>query len=733
MKQLYSLLLAGILYQMAAAQVQDKDTVTLDEVVVTAGRLAEKRTTVPVQITTITPQDIRFWNSQTPADLLLQTGKVFVQKSQMGGGSPILRGFEANRVLIVIDGVRMNNAIYRGGHLQNVITIDPNIQNRVEVMYGPGSVIYGSDALGGVMHFYTRNAEFAQEKKRLFKANAFARFASANLEKSTHADVNFGFRKWAFLSSITYTDFDDLRAGSRNNPFQPFQWERTVYPSRINNTDVALTNDNPAIQKLSAYEQIDLLQKIAFRPNDQTQHQLNIQYSNSSDVPRYDRLSETTNGQPTFAEWHYGPQKRLFSTYSFHTTRSTRWFDQAQLILSYQNIEESRYSRRFGNNNRTERIENLHIYGFNADLMKRLTEKTELNYGGEWYYNDVQSRATRNNILTGQKSYATTRYPDGGSEMNFGGLYSRLKWSASPRVLIIPAIRLSYVSLAARTSDALFSPFFTAVEQRNLGLNGQIGSVITLPKGWRLTPTVSSGFRAPNVDDMGKTFESNANAGLTIPNTNLRPEQTISADIGIEKSIASRIRLELNGYYTWMTDAIRLQPSRFNGQESVLFDNQPTRVLQNMNTGRARVYGLYTGVEAVIHRQLTASATFNYTIGRDMSANVPLDHIPPTFGRVSIRAASADKRLNGEFFVLYNGWKRLKDYSPSGEDNLNYAIPTEGMPAWYTLNIRGSYQLGRYLEVQMALENITDVHYRVFASGISAPGRNLIIALRGSF
>ncbi len=732
MKKLYAALLFYIGTQPLVAQQATHDTVALDEVVVVAGRLPEKRTTVPIQTVTITSQNIQFWNAPTSAELLQQTGKVFVQKSQMGGGSPILRGFEANRVLMVVDGVRMNNAIYRSGHLQNVITLDPNIQNRVEIMYGPGSVMYGSDALGGVMHFYTKNAEFTTTDKILIKANAYLRFASANQEKSGHADVNFGLKKWAFLSSVTYTDFGDLRAGRNNNPFQKFQWERAMYAARSNDQDIVAINPDLEIQKGSAYQQVDLMQKIAFQPNGQMQHVLNIQYSNSSHIPRYDRLSEVSAGKPSYAEWYYGPQKRLLGTYTLHSTRSSPLYDELKFILSYQQIEESRYSRRFGNNNRTDRIENLNVYGANADLMKKLTEKLEWNYGGEFYANDVQSAASRNNILTGAKTYATTRYPDGGSQMGFAGLYSRFKWTVTDRFLLIPAVRLSHVSLHARSADARFNPFFTDVRQNNTAVNGQLGSVITLEKGWRITSAVSTGFRAPNVDDMGKTFESAGGESLTIPNTKLKPEHTLTAEFGIEKNLANRIRLEVNGFYTWMYNAIRLVPSQFNGQDSVLFDDLQTRVYQNMNTAHARIYGFYLGADVIVRRYVSASATINYTIGKDISQAMPLDHIPPLYGKISLRGTTTDKRLTGEFFVLYNGWKRLKDYSPSGEDNLNYAIPNEGMPAWYTLNLRGSYQLGRYLQLQAGIENIADIHYRVFASGISAPGRNFILTLRTS-
>ena len=140
-------------------------TITHDELVISATRTPELKKDISQKVDLIKSSEIKNLNQSSTADLLSSTGSVMVQKSQQGGGSPIIRGFETNKVLIVIDGVRMNNAIYRGGHLQNVITLDNAIIDRVEVLYGPGSVIYGSDALGGVMSFYTKSPQFSSKEK----------------------------------------------------------------------------------------------------------------------------------------------------------------------------------------------------------------------------------------------------------------------------------------------------------------------------------------------------------------------------------------------------------------------------------------------------------------------------------------------------------------------------------------------------------------------------------------
>jgi hemoglobin/transferrin/lactoferrin receptor protein len=151
----------------------------LDEMVVSANRIPEQRRTIAQQIKVMGPGVITNLNVQNSADLLVNSGVVAMQKSQQGGGSPMLRGFEASRVLLVIDGVRMNNAIYRAGHLQNVITMDNTVLDRAEILFGPSSTVYGSDALGGVIHFYTRSTELSNDKPK-YTSNAFILYSTVN-------------------------------------------------------------------------------------------------------------------------------------------------------------------------------------------------------------------------------------------------------------------------------------------------------------------------------------------------------------------------------------------------------------------------------------------------------------------------------------------------------------------------------------------------------------------------
>ena len=178
-------------------------TQTLSEIILSVGRNRGSKEKISKKVSLITAKKTELDLPQTSADLLYYGGGVRIQKSQGGGGSPVIRGFEGNRVLLVIDGVRMNNAIYRSGHLQNAITIDPNTLERTEVIFGPASVGYGSDALGGVVHFYTRTPKINNEKKWIVMgSNSFNTILNHNINNLNleHSKEKLGkFHKFFLL------------------------------------------------------------------------------------------------------------------------------------------------------------------------------------------------------------------------------------------------------------------------------------------------------------------------------------------------------------------------------------------------------------------------------------------------------------------------------------------------------------------------------------------------------
>lgn len=708
----------------------DRKVVNLNELVISVNKEPDPREHTPYYVNVIDKKQIENSNSATTADLLQINGNVAVQKSQLGGGSPIIRGFEASRVLMVVDGIRMNNAIFRAGHLQNILRIDQNTLDRTEVMFGPGSVMYGSDALGGTMYFKTKSPVLSTTDKIFFSGNAMLRYGSADFEKTGHVDFNIAGRKFGSFTSITFTDFDDRMQGQNGGVDGDTLWTRDWYVERINNKDSIFVNPNRNKQVQTGFWQVNAMQKFLFAPNASDRHTINFQYTTTSDVFRYDRLTETSGGLPKFAEWHYGPETWVLGSYRFEHT-DARW--KYAITAGYQFIRESRNNRRLNNAIRKTQDENVHVASLNADV-SRLIGKHELKFGVEGTFNNVLSSAYRRNVDTDSiTGPADTRYPGGGSFYYTAAAYIHDTWLIHHKVNLAMGVRFNYAGLNATFNDTTFFPFpYTQAIQNNFAVNGHLGVIYSPGSDWKFSLMASTGFRSPNVDDLTKVFES-VPGQIIVPNPNILPEYSINGEINITKTFFKCIRVEAVAFGSYVPNLMTSQPYTLNGSDSILYDGQMSAVYAMQNTDNGFILGCNINVLANITPYFAMSSSLNYTYGRVISSSgteAPLDHIAPMYGRTA--AMLNYKKWYGEMSVLYSAGKNLADYSPSGEDNLQYATPY-GMPGWYTLNAKLGYSVNRYIRIQLAADNITDVKYRTFGSGLTAPGRNFIVTLRSSF
>ncbi|HQQ94128.1 MAG TPA: TonB-dependent receptor [Bacteroidia bacterium] len=719
-------------------------TILLDEIILSPNRQSEHKIDVPYSVLVIPQKEIEFVNQQNSADLLQNTGSVFVQKSQMGGGSPVMRGFEANKVLIVLDGVRMNNAIYRAGHLQDVITLDANMLERTELLFGPSSTIYGSDALGGVMHFYTKNPVFSNSDKLLVNTNTFMRYSSANQEKTGHLDLNLGWKNFASITNITYSSFDDLMSGNTLLNGSAKSWDRNYYAERYETgtilggtkvmRDTMTKNVNNSLQVGTAYSQLDLMQKFSLKSGQYLTHKLNFQYSSSSDIPRYDRLTEMSGSKLKYAEWNYGPQNRFLGAYTLDYIKSTRISDNIRIIAAYQKIDQDRISRRFQSTSRSTQMEDVKVMSLNADLFKRIQKGHELRYGTEVQMNTVTSKAETRNIQTDLVSPAPTRYADGGNLMNTLGIYVSDSWEVNKTFVISGGLRFTANQLKSEFKDTTFFKFpFTTAEQKNSALTGNFGLTWKEENNYKVSLLANTGFRTPNIDDMSKVFESSGNI-LIVPNPDIKPEYATNVEFGLSTVVNSAFKFDFNAFYTLLDRVLVQADYLFNGQDTILYNGTKCKVQAMQNKNSAYIYGFSAGTQIDFNPYLSVKGTINYTYGRytDKKTDtvVALDHIPPVFGQFS--TLYHGKSTDGEFFVRFNGPKLSKDYSPSGEDNAVYSADSKNgyMPGWFTLNVRIGYNITRNLRFNLACENLSDNRYRVFASGVNAPGRNFIISLR---
>ena len=705
----------------------------LDEIVISGSKFKENKRDIPKKISSVSAAEIAFANPQTSADLLESTGQVYIQKSQLGGGSPIIRGFSTNRLLITVDGVRMNNAIFRGGNIQNVISIDPFSIQSTEVSLGAGNVIYGSDAIGGVMSFYTKTPKVSFTDSTYVKTNAVLRYASASQEKTAHLDVNYGFKKWAFITNASYTDFGDLRMGSQG----PEDYLRPEFVVTNNNEDVTVENSNPNIQKFSGYSQFNIMQKARYEAQENLSFDLGVFYTETSNTPRYDRLIRYKGGNLRSAEWYYGPQKWFMTNLNVTKLSSnSNLYDKIKGTVAYQNFHESRIDRNYQSENRNVREEGVDAFSFNLDLEKRLTKNTELFYGVEYVHNTISSVGFEENILTNTSAPTVTRYPDG-STWQSAAIYTSLKYKPNTNVVFQTGLRYNnVVSKADFTSNNVFLNLpFTEANNNSSALTGTAG-VSWAPNEtlqWKLN--FSSAFRAPNIDDIGKVFDSEPGS-VVVPNSNLDPEYAYGGELGLAINFNDVLIFDTATYYTYLDNALVRRDGDLNGESELFYDGELSNVQSIQNASKSWIYGFEVGAKINFSETLKLTSQYNVVGGTEETdgIEVPVRHVSPNFGNTHF--VWQNKTLKADAFINYNNALSFNQLAPSEQGKAYlYASDSDGnpySPSWYTLNFRTQYQLNKATSITASLENITDQRYRTYSSGISAAGRNLIVALKYS-
>jgi len=677
----------------------------LEDVVISASKVRELRENVAYQIQSLDIKQIKNANASTTADLLTVNQGITIQKSQLGGGSPIIRGFEANRVLLVVDGVRMNNAIYRSGHLQNSLTVDANALEIVEVVFGPSSTIYGSDALGGVVHFYTKKPVFSKNDKTFIKSNAEVRYGTAANEYSIHVDNNIGWDNIANFLSVTVKQFGDLKMGE----WRPHGYDDWGLITHYVDNDIMVENDNPNIQVGTGYKQIDILNNTAWRVNEEVFIRFNNQFSTTSNIPRYDNLQEYKDDNLKWSEWSYGPQTRFMSSLDINSYKTNRFFDGHNLTAAYQFIEEDRITRKYQSDDYNNTYIDVHVASLNWDFTL-----DKLVYGLE---------LTNNNVLSTATEGTQTRYPSGGSNLTTAALYGSYKKEVNEYIVWNAGMRYSQVfgDMSFNDTDPVFVT--DKIEFNNGALTGNVNLIYKPGNDWKFDWVASSGFRNPNIDDYGKVFVKKGN--MVIPNPDLTPEYAYNGEMSITKKWKT-IQSTGNVYYTYLKDAIVKQDlgySQFHEYEDV-------NVQTLMNSPEAYIYGWSFGMKSQLASWLWYENSFTWQTGWDVTNDEPLGHIPPAFGKSLFKIKKG--KLEYKMWGIYTMLKDIEDMNSSGVDNEDLGTE-DGYPSWWTVNTSIQYKFNEKIKFQLGIENILDQHYRTFASGISAPGRNVIISLKTNF
>jgi hemoglobin/transferrin/lactoferrin receptor protein len=730
----------------------------LDEVVLSVGRNKQNLKYISRKVTLISPDDLLSNVDKTGAEILYEAGGIHVQKSQSGGGSPVIRGFEANRVLLVIDGVRMNNTIYRSGHLQNSITVDPNYLERIEVLYGPSSVSYGSDAIGGVVHYFTKIPEFSVEKEIDFKKKRS--YNLTNKSKTRNYQLTTTNKNWALFSSLSISDYGDIIMGkNRKHGFE--DWGLVNHFSENNRDNFFLSpsvNSDPNVQRNTAYDQKDFITKVNLKLKNDSNLILNFQVSRSSKINRFDKLSELdSNLDLKFAEWYYGPQKRTMLS-SILNLSPSKLFDNGRFIFSYQSIGESRHKRKFGSEILHNQTEKLDIYSVNGDFSKTIINDSELLYGFEYTHNNLYSKSVSNRIDTSNPGLylsefkSLTRYPnDQATHSSLAGYFKYLKKINNYSNLNF-GLRLSNNRVKLgwdfnseeflnNNINVIFLNQFERLNLRNLSLTGSFGYVTRILKNNKVSINLSSGYRSPNIDDISKIRE---NAGiLLIPNTEIKPEKAYTIDLGWS-NYSNDFNSSLNIYYTILDGTIGRDFFYDSVDETtpntatIIYQNEEVFTMANYNLGQSKVYGFNYNIDLNVFKNIHLDGNITYTKGTKLSSGSPMPSIPPLFGDFKLKWKYSGNQLVLVYKFSKN--KTANSYSLGGEDGLDetpYFINDSGdfeylgMPKWAIFNISSIHKVKifkRLIDLNFSIENLFDIHYKQFASGISSPGRSFNIS-----
>ena len=725
----------------------------LSEIVLSVARTASQAKKITQKVDIINKNSIIKSSPSTGAEVLLLAPSVRVQKSQGGGGSPVIRGFEANRVLLVVDGVRMNNGIYRSGHLQNAITIDPNSLERVEVIYGSSSVGYGSDALGGVVHYYSKTPKINNSQKL---TNYFSTTFNSSRQSIVHnLNSEASFEKVAVLTSFTFSKFGDIIMGkNRKHGFQ--NWGLiNEYSSNSNSSyyDSPNKNKNPNIQKNSGYNQVDFFQKVVFTLPKEKQILINLQFSNSSNIPRFDKLNEMTENKLRFAEWNYGPQKRLLISPQLKIFPKKKFLYKGNIIGAYQWVKESRIQRKFESLNRINQNENVKIFSLNGDFEMSKTKNISIVYGFEFIGNKIKSDAFRERLsILGNAITKTdflgdfpSRYPNNGSSYLISAAYSNLRLNLNPKSSVSLGARYTRTKIKASWINQQF------LKSRNLNLNaknnaltGSISSSYRPNKNIKMNLLFSTGFRSPNIDDMGKIRE---NRGiLIIPNPDLKPEYVYNFEGGLTFSNDDIFSIEGRFYNSNIKNYIGRVVSPFSDNFSdldiwsLIIDKEKLSTQINQNIGNARIYGISIDGMAKFLTSLTILGNVNVTKGTKNKRIGPLPSILPLYG--NLRVNYNKDKFNFTLSKNFSGRKLAKDFSKGGEDKIEETpiknsskgdFKYYGSPKWSIYSISAALDHNENIQTSFSIENIFDLHYKEFASSISAPGRSIILNLNIKF
>lgn len=665
------LLVVIVLPLVAQEPVIKKDSAvqSLSEVVITAQRSKQQNIYVPYSVNTVARQTLDEFSPRTTPEALMGMNGVFVQKTNHGGGSPFVRGLTGNQTLILVDGVRLNNSTFRYGPNQYLNTIDAYTIKRIEVAKGTGSVQYGTDAIGGVLHIIIREPHFTDEKQTV-KGRLIGKYMTGDMEKTIRGEVQYSSKKFALLTGISKRDFGDIIGG-----------------------------DTTGKQSPSGYDEWSFDTKAKFLLKENIQLILANQLLQQQHVPVYHKVR-----LENFSLNEMDPQQRLFSYAKLILQSRSLLFKETEFTVSFQQGTEGRNSRKNGSTTLRNERDKTSTIGITADVASAFNKIWTANSGIEVYTDRVGSIREDINIQTGASSSKRGLYPDDSKYGNYS-FYS-----------------LHHFRYGKWIADAglRFNTFNIQINDTTLGnvritpsaLVGNVAVMYAVGRQQTLYAAFSSGYRAPNVDDMGTL--GIVDFRYEVPTADLLPEKSMHTELGY-KFQGKQFSGTIAAYYMHLSNLItrvKMDGQIINGYQ----------VYQKENTESAFI----KGAEAEFNWQIVKSVTFGggiaYSYGQNLTKAEPLRRVPPFNGRLT-----GTYRKNKWFGTAELHFASQQDRLAQGDKEDN-RIPAGGTPGWKVINFYGGYKLEK-VHVGIGLQNVLNEDYRTHGSGINGVGRSAWISL----
>ena len=655
---------------VAAQQPEQEDSSTkkLFEVVVTAQRQKQPKLLVPFSVSTMDKTLLQQYQYRTTPEAMMAINGVFVQKTNHGGGSPFLRGVTGNQTLILIDGIRLNNATFRYGPNQYLNTVDAYSIGKIEVAKGTGSVQYGTDAIGGVINLITVDPTFSIDSAR-FGGRALVKYMTGDMEKTLRGEATYSSKKVAVLAGISSRNFGDVIGG-----------------------------DTTGVQHPSGYKEwaIDLKAKFLLKSN--VQLTLANQLLQQQHVPVYHKVR-----LENFRLNEMDPQQRWLSYARLQLQHPNKWIKETQITFAFQQGIEGRVSSKNGSTIIQKEKDQTQTVSVTANVFSDINIRWSANSGIEVYADRVKSSRTEFNMLSNNSIYKRGLYPNNATANNYSA-YS-LHHIQQGKWIVDAGLRVNLFNIGildTTLGDVQLSP---------AALVSNVAALYQISQQQKLYASYSSGYRAPNIDDMGTL--GIVDFRYEVPTANLSPEKSQHTEIGY-KYQSQLVSATVAAYYMHLSNLItrvRTTNAPINGYT----------VYKKENTESAFIKGIEAELMAQLLRQVSVNAGVSYTYGQSLSKNEPLRRIPPFNGRMAASFknlcwfASAEWQFASKQTRLAQGDK---------DDN---RIGKNGTAGWQLINLYAGYHLRR-IQLNMGLQNLFNQDYKTHGSGINGVGRSAWIS-----